>query len=88
MRSVMLTVAVHPPVRLSEPRLLSSGGVAMKLEGMTNRVYSIVVTSDLVDWLSNWTSLLRFTNTGGETIFTDTPPASAPQRFYRAKEEP
>jgi hypothetical protein len=86
-RSVTLSVGVHPLIRLSEPRLLSDGRVAMKLQGVTNGEYSILVSSNLVDWMTNWTEVLRLTNTAGQTVFTNRPPPSTHQRFYRAKEE-
>ena len=84
-RSATLVVTVHPPILLTNPRVLSGGRIAMTLQGMTNRVYSIVASSNLLDRLTNWTEVLRLTNTAGQTAFTNQPPANS-RRYYRAKE--
>jgi sugar lactone lactonase YvrE len=84
-RSVSLTVSVHPPVVLANPKLLTNGGLAMTLEGVTNRVYSIVVSTNLLAPLTNWAEFLRLTNTAGQTRFTNPPSFASPQ-FYRARE--
>jgi hypothetical protein len=84
-RSVTLAVAVHPPVRLANPQLLTNGSLVLTLQGVTNRVYSIIVSSNLLNRLTNWTEVLRLTNTVGQTVFTNPPPPSSP-RYYRAKE--
>jgi len=84
-RSVSLVVSVHPLVLLANPQLLANGSIAMTLEGVTNRVYSIVGTTNLPQPLTNWTEGLRLTNTAGQTRFTN-PPSSASPQFYRARE--
>ena len=83
-RQVVLNV-VHPPVRLLDPRVLSGGRIAMTLEGITNAVYAILNSSDLLTWMTNWTEVLRLTNTTGQTAFTNPPSAFSPF-YYRAKE--
>ena len=85
-RAVSLRVMVHPPVILSNPRVVTNGGVAMTLQGVTNGVYSIVVSSNLMDSLTNWMEALRLTNSGGLTAFTNQPSSNAVHRYYRAKE--
>jgi len=82
---VNLLVNVHPPVQLSGIRWLSSGTVAMTLQGVTGGVYSIVASTNLLTRLTNWAEVLRLTNTGGRTVFTNPPPPVSPQ-YYRAKE--
>jgi hypothetical protein len=72
-------------VWLSGWRVLTSGAVAMTLQGKTDGVYSILGSSDLLMPLSTWTQVLRLTNTGGQTTFTNPPPPSSPL-YYRAKE--
>ena len=84
-RSVSLLVSAHPPVQLSGVRRLTNGAVAMTLQGVTGRVYSIVTSTNLLTRLTNWAELLRLTNTAGQTVFTNPPPSSSPQ-YYRAKE--
>ena len=84
-RLVTLAVAVHPPVQLANPQLLTNGSLVLTLQGATNRVYSIIVSSNLLNGLTNWTEVLRLTNTVGQTVFTNPPPPSSPQ-YYRAKE--
>ena len=78
-------LAAHPPVRLLDPRLLSEGRFAMTLEGITNAVYAIVTSSDLLARMTNWTEILRLTNTTGQTAFTN-PAAPLSPLYYRAKE--
>jgi hypothetical protein len=85
-RQVMLAVAAQPPISLGEPRVLGGGRVAMTLHGVTNRVYSIMTSSNLLDRATNWAEVLRLTNAAGQTRFTNPLPAATPQRFYRAKE--
>ena len=81
---VSLLVSV-PQVQFAGVRLLTNGAVAMTLQGVRDRVYSIVVSTNLLNPLSNWAEVLRLTNTGGQTVFTNPPPSSSP-RYYRAKE--
>ena len=60
----------------------------MTLQGVTNRVYSILTSTNFLAPLTNWTIVLtNLTNTAGQTTFTNQP-ASASQRYYRAKEQP
>jgi hypothetical protein len=84
-RSIGLTVSVHPPVLVTNPRVLTNGSLAMTLQGSTNRVYSILGSTNLVQPLANWTEVLRLTNTAGQTRFTN-PPSQASPQFYRARE--
>ena len=83
---VTLNVAVHPPVVLANPHVLTNGGLAMTLQGVTNRVYSILETTNLLQPIANWTEVLRLTNTAGQTLFTNPPPSSTSPQFYRAWE--
>jgi hypothetical protein len=85
-RAVSLSVMGHPTVRLLDPRYLSGGRMAMTLEGITNAVYAIVSSSDLLAPMTNWTEILCLTNTAGRTRFTNQPPSSPQVRYYRAKE--
>jgi hypothetical protein len=80
-----MLVTVHPPVQFRGIRLLTNSTVAMTLQGVTGRVYSIVASTNLLNLLTNWAEVLRLTNTGGQTVFTNPPPSSSPQ-YYRAKE--
>jgi hypothetical protein len=82
---VTVNVAVHPPVVLASPHVLTDGSLVMTVEGVTNRVYSIVVSTNLLVPLSNWTQILRLTNTTGQTTFTNPPPSALPG-YYRAQE--
>ena len=82
---VTLNVVVHPTVQLSGVRLRTNGAVAMTLQGVTGGVYSIVASTNLLNPLGNWTEVLRLTNTGGQTVFTNPPPSST-RIYYRAKE--
>jgi len=82
---VSLLVSAHPLVQFSGVRLLTNGAVAMTLQGVTGRVYSIVASTNLLNPLTNWVEVLRLTNTTGQTVFTNPPPSSSP-RYYRAKE--
>jgi hypothetical protein len=86
-RPVSLTVSIHPPVQLTNPHVLTNGSLAMTLQGVTNRVYSVLGTTNLLEPVANWTEVLRLTNTAGQTVFTITnqTPVVVPQ-FYRAKE--
>jgi hypothetical protein len=84
-RLVSLSVAVHPPVQFTGVRLLTNSAIALTLQGVTGRVYSIVASTNLLKPLTNWAEVLRLTNTAGQTVFTNPPPASSPQ-YYRAKE--
>jgi len=87
-----VTLNVHVPIRLINPAAFSDGRVAMTLQGLTNRPYAILGTTNLLEPASNWTLVKQVTNgPGGQISFTNPPvftnvaPASAP-RFYRAKE--
>ena len=86
-RSVSLAVSVHPPVLLTNPRVLTNGRLAMTLQGVTNRVYSVLGMTNLLRPLANWTEILRLTNTAGQTVFivTNVVPVVTPL-YYRAKE--
>ena len=59
----------------------------MRLQGVTNGVYTILVSSNVVAPMANWSEALRLTNTTGVAVFTNPPPPTTRQRFYRAKEE-
>jgi hypothetical protein len=72
-------------LRLADPQVLVDGYLAMTLQGVTNRVYSIVVSTNLLNQMSAWSEVLRLTNTAAETRFTNMPPSSTPL-YYRAKE--
>jgi hypothetical protein len=78
--SVSLNVTA---IRLSGARLLSDRSITMTLDAATNRMYSIVVSSNVLTPITNWTALL--TNIPGKTTFTNQPPSSTRQRYYRAK---
>ncbi|MEI8079185.1 MAG: hypothetical protein WCH61_06115, partial [bacterium] len=84
-RSVSLSVAVHPPIQFTGVRLLTNSAIALTLQGIPGRVYSIVASTNLLNPLINWAEVLRLTNMGGQTVFTNQPPPSSP-RYYRAKE--
>jgi hypothetical protein len=77
----------EPPAHLSQPRVLSDGSVAMTLEGASNRVYSILVSSDISQAVTQWAEALRLTNTTGVIEFTIQPPSSALQQYYRARRD-
>jgi len=80
-RVVLLSIAAHPPT-LNDLHLLNDGHFAMTLQGVTNHVYGIQLSSNLV----NWTEVLLLTNFNGSTTFTSPPAAASAQGFYRAKE--
>ena len=80
-----LAVAVHPPVVLLNPRVLTDGRLAMTLQGLSNRSYSILGATNLLTPPQLWTEVLRLTNNAGRSLFTNPAPTS-PQGFYRAKE--
>jgi hypothetical protein len=80
-----LLVTVHPPVQFTGVRLLTNGAIAMTLQGVTGRVYSIVASTNLLNPLTNWVEVLRLTNAAGQTVFTNQSPTNA-SRYYRAKE--
>jgi hypothetical protein len=82
--AMTLNVGVHPLVRLLDPWVVNERSLVMTLQGVTNRVYSIVVSTNLLAPVQSWTEVLRFTNSGGETRFTNVPPSTP--RYYRAKE--
>jgi len=83
---VTLAVAVHPPVRLSNPQVLTNGSLCLAIQGMANGVYAIMVSTNLLTPLSNWTEILRLTNTTGQTTFTNQPPSSTRQYYCLPKE--
>jgi hypothetical protein len=85
-RPISLTVAEHPPLLLANPQVLGNGSFRMILLGMTNRVYSVLGSTNLLQPLTNWAEVLRLTNTTGQTTFTNPTPASGLTHFYRAKE--
>ncbi len=86
-RPVRLTV--QPPIVLGELQLLSSSSLSMTLHGTSNRIYSIEVSSNLLTLPpTNWIEVYRFTNTMGQTRFTNEVPFPPQQRFFRAKELP
>jgi len=80
-----LLVTVHPPVQFTGMSLLTNGAIAMTIQGVTGRVYSIFASTNVINPLTNWAEVIRLTNTGGRTVFTSPPPPSSPQ-YYRAKE--
>jgi hypothetical protein len=82
---ITLSVAVHPVVQLVNPQILSDGSIRMTIQGVDNGVYSILASPSLLNPIVNWPEVLRLTNTGGQTVFTNPPPLSSPQ-YYRAKE--
>ncbi|HVM50593.1 MAG TPA: SBBP repeat-containing protein, partial [Candidatus Acidoferrum sp.] len=84
-RAVSLNVLVHPSVLLTNLQVLANGSLAMRLQGVTNRVYSILGTTNLLQPLTNWLEVLRLTNTAGQTTFTNPLPSTTPQ-YYRANE--
>ncbi|HOX58468.1 MAG TPA: choice-of-anchor Q domain-containing protein [Candidatus Paceibacterota bacterium] len=73
------------PVRLSDPRVLPDGALAMTLEGVLGCVYSITGSTNLLEPLTNWAEVLRLTNSTGQTAFTNPPPPATPF-YYRAKQ--
>ena len=75
----------YHPAALINPRLLEDRGLALTLEGITNRVYAILSSSNLLEPMTNWAEVLRLTNTASQTMFTNPPPANTPS-YYRAKE--
>ena len=79
-------VAAHPPVLLANPQVLADGRLALTLQGVSNGVYSILGTTNLLEPVSGWTEVLRLTNSGVQTLFTNPPPASAAPQYYRARE--
>ena len=67
------------PVRLGVPRLLADGRFAMSVSGTTGQSVALQASADLV----NWQSVQTLTLTSPQTDVFDSPPAWAPQRFYR-----
>ena len=65
--------------------MLPNGALAATLEVGAGRVYSILGSTNLLKPLTNWTEVLRLTNTTGQTSFTSPPPL-LPRQYYRAKE--
>jgi len=87
-RTISLTVQTPAAaVMLYSPQVLTNGTFSMRLQGLTNRVYAILGTTNLLRPLTNWSEVLRLTNTAGQTVFTITNPAPviAPH-YYRARE--
>ena len=82
---ITLNVISHPLVQLLSPSVLSDGSIRMILQGLDKGVYSIIASPSLLDPIANWRELLRLTNTGSQTVFTNPPPSSSPY-YYRAKE--
>ena len=62
-----------------------NGAVAATLQGSAGLVYSILGSTNLLQPLTNWTEVLRLTNTTGAITFTSPPPVLSPQ-YYRAKQ--
>lgn len=90
-RFVTLSVSVHTTILLTNMHLLDASHIAMALQGVPGKVYSILGTTNLLVPITNWSVVVtNLTNTAGQTTFTITNPpgpASAP-RFYRARELP
>jgi hypothetical protein len=82
---VSLLVSNPPPLQLAGLNLLTNGALAMRLEGVPGRVYSLVASTNLLYPLASWTEVLRVTNTSGLTTFTNPAPPASPC-YYRAKE--
>jgi hypothetical protein len=76
------------PVQFSGVRLLPNGAIALTLSGVTGQVYTILIGTNLLLPVTNWATLFQVTNSSGQTTFTDQPPVSARQRFYRARPAP
>jgi hypothetical protein len=73
---------LQPLPQLTNVRRFADGRLAMTLMGITNRVYSFEVSSNLVNW-----SLVNYlTNITGALSFTNTPPTGASRGFCRVKE--
>ncbi len=62
------------------PQFLPGTGMQVTLDGITNEVYSLQTSTDL----TNWTTLLTFTNTGAPFIYLDSSATNQPWAFYRA----
>ncbi len=84
-RTATLVITNHPIVQLNSVRIITSNRVAMTLQGVTNGVYSIVTSTNLLTPLSNWSEVLRVTNTIGLTTFTNSSRTNS-SRYYRARE--
>jgi len=85
-RSVSLAISVHPPVQFTNVHVLSNKSLALTLLGVTNRVYSILGATNLLQPATNWTEVLRLTNLAGQTAFTLTNSTPSKPQFYRARE--
>ena len=83
---VTLSVVANNPVLLHGIRALNNGMIAVTLQGNTGRVYAIVMSSNVINQLTNWTEWVRVTNTTGQTTFTNPPPTNTPRGFFRALE--
>jgi hypothetical protein len=63
-------------------RLADNYHLAMTLQGIPNRIYSLQYGTNL----TNWSLLSYLTNTAGTLIFTNSMPAGLDRCFYRVKE--
>jgi len=81
-RSVTLGVAVHPPIKLADFHFVDSTRIAMTLQGVAGKTYSIQRSANL----SSWADVLPVTNVTGSISFTNAVPPDFTKGFYRAKE--
>jgi hypothetical protein len=87
-RAASLTVAPIPsaPSLFTDAHLLEDGSLSLTLQGLTNRVYSILLSTNVLTSLTNWTPLLLLTNADGQATFIVPAPLTNSQLYFRAKE--
>lgn len=76
-------ILYHPP-KLASPHVNSGGVFAFNFESETSGIYDIETSSNLTQWVK----FRGLTNTTGSQMVTDTSPAKAASRYFRARQQP
>jgi hypothetical protein len=79
-----LAGVLYPPPRLASPHVNPEGVFAFSFESEACGMYDVEISSNLTDWVR----FGRLTNTAGSQMVTDTSPAKAASRYFRARQEP
>lgn len=80
----LLTISAGAGSRLALIARLVNGQVQLQLTGPANKLYLFQSSPDLSNWITVSTNVL----TDGQINLTNSPPANASPRFYRAKYAP
>jgi outer membrane protein assembly factor BamB len=78
-RSQMFRSDAGISLSLATPQYLPGVGLQLTLSGITNELYLLQTSTNL----TNWTTLLTFTNTGGPFLYLDSSATNYPWAFYR-----